>query len=64
MGEHQGLGMPGGGGDDLKIRVLIAEDNESIRKWYQVSLQEAEDIDLLPMAMKLSRWRQGITPIW
>lgn len=34
----------------MKIRVLIAEDNESIRKWYQVSLQEAEDIDLLPMA--------------
>lgn len=34
----------------MKIRVLIAEDNASIRRWYQVSLQQAEDIELLPMA--------------
>lgn len=52
----------------MKIRVLIAEDNESIRKWYQVSLQEAEDIDLLPMAANgyeaISLAAEGITPMW
>ena len=34
----------------MKIRVLIAEDSESIRKWYQYALEQAEDIELLPMA--------------
>ena len=34
----------------MKIRVLIAEDNESIRKWYAYALASAEDIELLPMA--------------
>ena len=34
----------------MKIRVLIAEDSESIRKWYQYALEQAEDSELLPMA--------------
>lgn len=34
----------------MSIRVLIAEDNESIRKWYDYALGTAEDIELLPMA--------------
>lgn len=34
----------------MKIRVLIAEDSESIRKWYAYALNEFEDIELLPMA--------------
>lgn len=34
----------------MKIRVLIAEDDQSIRKWYAYSLGSMEDIELLPMA--------------
>lgn len=34
----------------MKIRVLIAEDSESIRKWYAYALGEVDDIALLPMA--------------
>lgn len=33
----------------MKIRVLVAEDNESIRKWYRFTLGQAEDIELTPM---------------
>ena len=31
----------------MKIRVLIAEDDQSIRKWYAYSLGSMEDIELL-----------------
>ena len=34
----------------MAIRVLIAEDSESIRKWYQYALGSISDIELLPMA--------------
>ena len=34
----------------MKIRVLIAEDDQSIRKWYAYSLGSMEDIELLPTA--------------
>ena len=33
----------------MKIRVLIAEDDQSIRKWYAYSLGSMEDIELLPI---------------
>lgn len=34
----------------MGIKVLIAEDSESIRKWYQHALGSVADITLLPMA--------------
>ncbi|NCB36349.1 MAG: response regulator transcription factor [Clostridia bacterium] len=37
-------------GEVMAIRVLIAEDSESIRKWYQYALGSITDIELLPMA--------------
>lgn len=34
----------------MKIKVLLADDDESIRKWYAYVFSSAEDIELLPMA--------------
>lgn len=34
----------------MKIRLLIAEDNESIRKWYAYALGTVEELELMPMA--------------
>lgn len=34
----------------MEIKVLIAEDSESIRKWYAFALKEQKDITLVPMA--------------
>lgn len=34
----------------MKIRVLLADDDESIRKWYSYVFSQTEDIELLPMA--------------
>lgn len=34
----------------MSIRVLIADDSESIRKWYAYALGSAKDIELLPLA--------------
>ena len=34
----------------MGIKVLIAEDSPSIRKWYEYALGSVKDIDILPMA--------------
>lgn len=34
----------------MSIRVLMADDNESLRKWYAYALSQDEEIELLPMA--------------